>query len=67
MQAVEVDAQRYQHTQINLDELPLYDVEKEVQYCWALAAMRAMWVAGSLKSGALHYKVGCSRDLCSWI
>ena len=33
MQAVEVDAQRYQHTQINLDELPLYDVEKEVQYC----------------------------------
>jgi len=28
-------------------QLPLYDVEKEVQLCWALAAMRAAWLAGS--------------------
>ena len=42
MQAVEVDAQRHQHTQANLNgrrtleehcQLPLYDVEKEVQHC----------------------------------
>jgi len=33
--------------------LPLYSVEKEMQHCWALAAMRAVWVASSLKSGAL--------------
>ena len=35
-------------------QLSFYDVENEVQHCWALAAMRAAWVAGSLKSGALH-------------
>ena len=42
MQAMEVDAQRHQHTQANLDglrqfeayhQLSLYDVEKEVQHC----------------------------------
>jgi len=68
MQAVEVDAQRHQHTQANLNglrcleansQLPIYNVEKEVQHCLALAAMRAAWVAGSLKSGALNYEVGC--------
>ena len=40
--AVEVDAHRDQHTQANLDglrwyeaycQLPLYDLEKEVQHC----------------------------------
>ena len=71
-----VDAQIYQRTQANLDRLrwfvaycrlPLYDVEKEVQHCWALAAMGAVWVAGSLKSGALNYEVGCRWDQCSWI
>jgi len=46
-------------------QLPLYDVEKQVQHCWALAAMRAAWVAGSLKSGTLNYAVGCRWDLCS--
>ena len=35
--------------------------------CWALAAMRAVRVAGSLKSGTLHCEVGCWWDLCSWI
>jgi len=39
--------------------LPLYDVEKEVQHCCELAAMRAAWAAGSLKSGTLNYEVGC--------
>jgi len=29
--------------------------------------MRAAWVAGSLKSGALNNDVGCQWDLCSWI
>ena len=64
--AMKVDAQRHQHTQANLDglwwseadcQLPLHDIEKEVQHCWALAAMRAACVAGSLKSGTLltHY------------
>jgi len=76
MQAVEVDAQRHQHTQANLDEirwfeaycqLPLCDVKKDVKHWWALAAMRAAWVAGSLKSGALHHEVGRRWDLCSWI
>ena len=42
MQAVEVDAQRHQHTQANLNglrrfeaycQLPLDNVEKEVQHC----------------------------------
>ena len=42
MQAVEVDAQRHQHTQANLDglrrleaccQLPLYNTEKEMQHC----------------------------------
>jgi len=64
------------HTQANLDglrrfeahcQLPLYGIEKEVQHCWALAVMRAAWVAGSLKSGALNYEVGCRWDLWSWI
>ena len=50
MKAVEVDAQKRQHTQANFDglpwfeaysQLPLYDVEHEVQHCWALAAIRA--------------------------
>jgi len=64
---------RRQHTQASLDglqwfdQLPLYDVEKEVQHCWALAVMRATWGASSLKSGALNYEVGCRWDLCSWI
>jgi len=31
-------------------QLPLYDVEKEMQHGWALAAMRAAWVASSLLS-----------------
>ena len=48
-------------------QLLLYDVEKQVQHCWALAAMRAACVAGSLKSGALNYEVVCRWDLCSWI
>jgi len=76
MHAVQVDSQRHQRTQANLDglrwfeaycQLPLYDVEKEMQHCWALAAMRAAWVADSLKSGALHCEDGCQWDLCSWI
>jgi len=42
MQAVEVDAQRHQHTLANLDglqlfeeycQLPLYGIEQEVQHC----------------------------------
>ena len=42
MQAVEVDAQRHQHTLANLDglqlfeeycRLPLYGIEQEVQHC----------------------------------
>jgi len=42
MQAVEVDTQRHQHAQANLDglqlfeeycQLMLYDVEKQVQHC----------------------------------
>jgi len=42
IQDMEVDAQRHQHTQANLDglqryeayrQLPLYDVEKKVQHC----------------------------------
>ena len=37
------------------------------QYCWPTAAMNAVWVAGSLKSGAWNYEVGWQRDLCSWI
>jgi len=48
-------------------QLPLYNIEKEVQHCWALAAMRAAWVAGSLNSGTLNYRVWCWWDLCSWI
>ena len=36
---------------------------EEVQHCWALTAMRAAWVAGSLKSGALNYEVGRRWDL----
>jgi len=55
----EVDAQRHQHTQANLHglrwfkaccQLVLYSIEKEVQHSWALAAIRAAWVAGSLKT-----------------
>ena len=76
IQAVEVDAQRQQHTQANLDglrwseayfRLPLYGIEKEVQHCWALAAMRVVWVAGRLNSGALHYEVGCRTvdEICA--
>ena len=49
------------------DLLPLYDVQKEVQHCWSLVAMRAVWVAGSLKSDTLHYEVGRRWDLCNWI
>ena len=76
MQAVDMDAQRHQDTQANLDELqwfeaycplPLYDVQKEVQHCWSLVAMRAVCVAGSLKSDTLHYEVGRWWDLCNWI
>jgi len=68
MQAVEVDAQRHQHTQANLDrlhwfkaycQLLLHAAEKEVQHCCALAAIRDARVAGSLKSGTLNYDVGC--------
>ena len=42
MQAMEVDAQRHQQTEANLDglrrfeaycQLPLYEAEKEVQHC----------------------------------
>ena len=29
--------------------------------------MRAAWVAGSLKSGALHYEVGVDEIFGSWI
>jgi len=42
----------------------LLRIEKEVQHCWALAAMRAVWVAGSLRSCALNYEVGCRWDVC---
>ena len=45
----------------------LYDVEKEVQHYWTLAAMTAAWVAGSLKSDTLNYELRCWWDLCSWI
>jgi len=57
MQAVEVDAQRHQHTQAKVDrlqrleaycELTLYNTEKEVQHFQALVAVRAVWVASSL-------------------
>ena len=37
-------------------QLPLYDVEKKVQHCWALAAMRAAL-------DALNYEDGCQSDL----
>ena len=72
MQAMKMDAQTHQHTQANVDglqwfgaccQLPLYDVEKEVQCCWSLAAMKAAWIPGSLKSGALNYEVKCRWDL----
>ena len=51
MHAVQVDSQRHQRTQANLDglrwfeaycQLPLYDVEKE--HCWAPAAIRTAWL-----------------------
>jgi len=32
-----------------------------------ITGMKAAWVAGSLKSGALNYEVGFRWDLCSWI
>jgi len=44
-------------------QLPLCDVE-EVQHGWALAAMRAAWVADSLKSGTLHNEVECIDEIC---
>ena len=59
--AVEVDAQRRQRAQANLDglrcseaccELPLYSEEKEALHWRPPVAMKPAWVASSLKSGA---------------
>jgi len=45
-------------------QLPLYDVEKEMQRGWALAAMRAAWVASSLLS-KVHCESKKTLNSCS--
>ena len=70
---VKVDAQRHQHRQANLDghyrwfeaycdyccQLPLYDIEKEVQHC----TRAVFWVASSLNSAHWTLTLGVD-EIC---